>query len=205
MHLLYEIPQTDMRQPHVLKNRNINLPAIKGVTALPADQLAIIMAMMMDENPTDAVEIGTNTGCTTRWMALAMPQCNVHTLDLPPDWKGDGPPKTDLNLIQSNRSYIGKDFRDSGLHNIRQHYGDSATYDFANFGHPTFFFIDGSHSFDYVINDTRKCVAAAGHGSIVWHDCGHGHDDVIRALLHLMRHDGMNIFRLGYGLAWARF
>lgn len=208
MSLLEQIPITELHQPYVLKNRRYDIDLkIDDITALPIDQLAAIIALMRDENPSEALEIGTNSGCTTRWLSKAMPSCTIHTLDLPVDWTHGGMEKSDMTLIQANRISIGQAFREGGFPNIRQHYGDSATFDFKSIGAPTFFFIDGSHNYHYILNDTEKCMGCAkdGHGSIVWHDCAYGHDEVVRALIHLRETKKLQIYRIGYGLAWCRF
>lgn len=211
MSMLDQFPQLELHSANVLRNRHYNLDLhIHEVTSLPLEQLIIIIALMADEQPKEALEIGTDGGCTTSWMSRAVPNCIVHTLDLPLDWRigTPGPQKTDESWLAQNRKAIGQRFRDKPeeFPNIRQHYGDSALIDFKQFGSPTFFFIDGSHNFDYVVNDTKKCVeASGGHGVILWHDVAHGHDEVIRGLAHIRSTMGLQIYRLGYGIGWCRF
>jgi hypothetical protein len=53
-------------------------------------------------------------------------------------------------------------------------------------------FIDGSHSYDYVINDSRRALELLrdGRGLIIWHDYGVW-PGVTRALNDLRRDDPM--------------
>jgi len=52
-----------------------------------------------------------------------------------------------------------------------------------------FAFIDASHAYEYVLNDSRKVLAGlpGGHGTILWHDYGVGWRGVTRALHELRR------------------
>ena len=65
-----------------------------------------------------------------------------------------------------------------------QHYGDTATWDFRNAQGATFFFIDGSHTYDYARNDTEKALAVSRghHATFVWRDCDEDHPGVVRWL-----------------------
>jgi hypothetical protein len=58
------------------------------------------------------------------------------------------------------------------MEKICQLYGDSATFDFTPFFGMDFIFIDGSHSYEYVLNDSRKAIQLLreGKGVILWHD-----------------------------------
>jgi hypothetical protein len=56
---------------------------------------------------------------------------------------------------------------------IKQLYGDSATFDFRPYeGRMDFVFVDGSHAYKYVMNDSRKALSLLrnGKGVILWHD-----------------------------------
>ena len=59
-------------------------------------------------------------------------------------------------------------------------------------------FIDGSHTYEYVKNDTEKCLRIAGDGAtLVWHDCDRTHPGVVRYLCELKDagHDVVRIRR----------
>jgi hypothetical protein len=123
-------------------------------------------------------------------IALNLPAATIHTLDLPEGdgagQEGAGLPKDDLHLISSRR--IGQAFRsDAGIGNVFQHLGDSATFDFSRFEGTEFFFIDGSHTYEYAKSDTLRCIAACtGHATFVWHDLDPGHPGVVRWLAEMV-------------------
>ena len=49
--------------------------------------------------------------------------------------------------------------------------------------HATFFFIDGSHTYDYAKHDSEECYRlCAGHGVFLWHDCDPMHPGVERLI-----------------------
>lgn len=202
--LLDQLPQAYLSSPHVIGGRPCHIDfTVNTMMTMPLDQLVILLSLLKDANPAEMLEIGTFTGFTTKFLADAMPNTVVHTLELPPEFDGQGGlEKSDNDYIVAGRHFIGQAFRDDPK-NIIQHFGDSATFDFSTIGHPTFCFIDGSHTYDYVMNDTRKFRSICPHGSIVWHDVAEGHDEVVRALIDL-RGEGLDIYRIGYGVAWCR-
>jgi hypothetical protein len=83
-----------------------------------------------------------------------------------------------LPLALHDRKYVDK--ADSGVrfhgtdvaHKIVQLYGDSATFDYRPYlGTVDFLFIDGSHSYHYVLNDSWAALRLVrGRGLILWHD-----------------------------------
>jgi hypothetical protein len=51
-----------------------------------------------------------------------------------------------------------------------------------------FFFVDGSHTYEYARNDTLKCIDVSTEPStLVWHDCSADHPGVVRWLTELIR------------------
>jgi hypothetical protein len=152
----------------------------------------------------EIVEIGTFDGRTTLNFAVnAPPHLSVFTLDLPPDL----PPK--LEIVPGEDAYInkprsGRHFADPKPANaaaaarITQLYGDSATYDWsAHFGRAGLVFVDGSHSYDYVIADSDTAFRlVANKGMVIWHDYGVW-EGVTRALeeIDASRHLGLRHVR----------
>ncbi len=162
---------------------------VKG--ALPWFDLVAILAIARDRMPRAVLEIGTFCGYSTRALALHLPQSTVHTVDLPLSFEhqnDDSPiPKDDFHLIRERR--VGEGFRsDPSIRNIVQHFGDTATWDFLAAKDATFFFIDGSHTYEYARNDTEKCLALCKDrpATILWHDYNTGHAGVIRYLSELI-------------------
>lgn len=153
------------------------------------DQVAL-MSLVCDREPDVVLEIGTYNGATTRLIARNLPRAKIHTLDLPPDISSEELhqsilPKDDFHLIGNRR--VGEAIvSDPAITNVTQHYGDSATWDFSPAQGFDFVFIDGSHTYEYIRNDTiRSAEAAAGRATFVWHDFDYSHYDVVNYLTEM--------------------
>lgn len=155
-------------------------------------ELLVIAQLVRTRSPKALFEIGTFDGRTTLNMAANSPaDAAVFTLDLP----GELHAATALPLAESEKRYVikkasGERFRGTDQEaKISQLLGDSAAFDFAPYRNAIdFVFVDGSHSRDYVKNDSLAAIALlrGGRGAIVWHDYD-GWPDVTRVLndLHL--------------------
>ena len=167
--------------------------------ALPRHELIALLAILCDRRPAVVLEIGTFFGTTTTAIALNSPASVVHTIDLPPDYKrstvDDVMPKDDFHLIQGRK--VGAAFASRpAIGNIRQHFGDTAAWDFAEAEGPSFIFIDGSHTYAYARNDTLKSVRASTKpATLVWHDCSDDHPGVVQWLAELVR-AGLPVVRI---------
>jgi hypothetical protein len=86
-------------------------------------------------------------------------------------------------LDQREKPFINKDTSGSRFANneniykdnatIKQIYGDSAAFDFTPYKNKMdFIFVDGSHQYDYVVNDTKVALSLLrdSKGIILWHD-----------------------------------
>jgi hypothetical protein len=174
---------------------------------MPVNDALALLALLVAENPNEVLEIGTYVGYTTKAMAQNLPSATIHTVDLPPDFASTNNsdpdmPKDDFHLI--GRRVVGREFKGQTVENrIRQHFGDTAKINFQEFGKPTFFFIDGSHTYEYCKQDSEKCFAlSGGSGVFLWHDCDGGHPGVIKFLLE-WRAAGKNVRRItGTSLAY---
>jgi hypothetical protein len=155
--------------------------------ALPFDQALVLISILCFEQPREVLEIGTFMGHTSRLMAENLEHAIIHTVDLPLDYALDDAArndvsKDDFHLIRDRQ--VGREYRDTAVAGrIVQHYADTMKWDFKEAGHPTFFFIDGSHTYEACLNDSNKCYdLCGGKGVFVWHDCDTGHRGVLRAL-----------------------
>ena len=162
---------------------------VKG--AMPWIDLVALLTVVHDRQPKCMFEIGTYFGYTTRVLALNFPATTIHTIDLPEsfDLSTDttGIPKDDFHLINDRR--VGEAFRsDAAIGNVVQHFGDTANWDFEKVKDATLFFIDGSHTYEYIRNDTEKCLALCKdrRATFLWHDCDVGHPGVLRYLAELV-------------------
>jgi hypothetical protein len=162
-----------------------------------------LISIAVDRAPKSVFEIGTFNGYTTRLLAANLPSATIHTIDLPEDLadvNSGSIPKDDIHLIQ--RRTVGAEYlADQAIGNVVQHFGDTATFDFASLGPVELFFIDGSHTYEYVRNDTLKALEIAAPGStFLWHDCDPTHPGVVRWLAEMVsngrkvrRIDGSNV------------
>ena len=141
-------------------------------------ELLAIVRLVRMRAPRRLMELGTFDGRTTLNLAAnSPPGAEVFTLDLP---------QTDLHnaqlpLAAGETHYIKKDESGARYHGtdcegkITQIRGDSATFDFSPYFQTVdFVFIDASHSYEYVLNDSRvalKLMRPSG-GVILWHDYG---------------------------------
>ena len=183
------------------------LPAVHWSALLPANPIYLVEARKELGNVTEGelallataatlvpkgrevVEIGTFDGRTTLNLAInTPPDVVVNTLDLPPEMA------TQFELHPSERRFVekpkpGARFRNAAppwtarTAQIRQHLGNSATYDFsALYGRAGLVFVDGSHAYDYAMADSDTAFKlVAPKGVVIWHDYGVW-DGVTRAL-----------------------
>jgi predicted O-methyltransferase YrrM len=135
-------------------------------------------------------EFGTYLGRTTYHLALGNPDAVVHTLDLRPELVR--PEQKIGGAIRSviERGHQGAFFRDTPCASrIRQLHGDSRSFDYAPFrGKMDFIFIDASHLYEFVRNDTSKAMEMLAPGGIVlWHDFAPKSEGVVRFVGEFMQ------------------
>jgi hypothetical protein len=140
----------------------------------PVEDVDVLYRAIEFFKPRTFLEIGTNRGWTTAFLADAFPDMLIDTVDFPHE----------MSFLYSWSPHLplgGGDFRksDIGFHckgkpNVRQLYGDSrliktypvsAEYEGG--------FIDGSHRTEDVISDTLVFLAKRASTSkwfVVWHD-----------------------------------
>jgi hypothetical protein len=96
-----------------------------------------------------------------------------------------------------SRREVGKEYKKREYQSkIVQHFGDTINWDFKEAGNPTFFFINGSHTYEYCKNDTEKVMELSGKkGVFLWHDCDYGHPGVVKFLKEY-RDSGYDIVRI---------
>ncbi len=138
-------------------------------------ELMIISAFVKQRQAAVCFEIGTFDGRTTENIAANQPENGMcYTLDLPPDDIG----KAALPLASGDITYINKPLSGARISDqtrsgrIRQLYGDSAQFDFKPyFGGVDLMFVDGSHSYEYVLSDTEAAYQMVKPGGLIlWHD-----------------------------------
>lgn len=170
----------------------IREPVSIGGNVSPLELIAL-MQLVKHWDPQRLLEIGTFDGRTTLNLAAnSGPQAKVYTLDLPRAGMESSALPLDageLDMIDKDRSgtrFSGTDCEKK----IVQLFGDSGAYDFTPyFNKIDFAFVDGSHSYEYVLNDSRLMLDIVKKGGlIIWHDYGWW-NGVTRALDELHQND----------------
>lgn len=193
LHSPIGIPEIELGEILADRKPVVRLTAMRSeYGALLNFEMMALLSILVAEAPNEVLEIGTYMGHTTRQMAENLESVTIHTVDLPEDYSKEHDPeqdipKDDFQLIHGRT--VGREFK--GLpcaSRIKQHFGDTAGWDFRQAGHPTFFFIDGSHTYEYCKNDSEKCYSICGGRSVfLWHDCDSSHPGVIKFLAEWRR------------------
>jgi predicted O-methyltransferase YrrM len=155
-------------------------------------ELITICRLIRSAQPVRLFEIGTFDGTTTLNMAVnAAPGATVHTLDLPRSEIDRAASRIHAHeIVYADKAQSGARSRGTDAESsIVQLYGDSGNFDFTEYyGTMDFVFIDASHTFDYVVNDSLQALRMLkkAAGTIVWHDYGRW-DGVTAAVNQLRR------------------
>jgi predicted O-methyltransferase YrrM len=167
-------------------------PWLHATTSYTADLVSLCLLCQI-LRPRVVFEIGTLRGYTAYHFALNTgPDTEIYTLDLPPD--GSARPSLATTVMDEaiigalNRRYSFSETPEAGK--ITCLYGDSAVFDYTPYhARVDLFFIDGSHSYEYVRSDTQQALACCHPGSVIaWHDFGRmGVNGVTRWLVELAR------------------
>jgi hypothetical protein len=139
-------------------------------------ELLILSQLARSLRPARLFEFGTFDGRTTLNLAYHSPEhARVYTLDLPRNGLTDAR----LPLASGDHKFIDKDSPGSRYkghdleHKIVQLYDDSAHFDAGELKRSIeFIFIDASHSYEYVMNDSLLAVGhlATENAILLWHD-----------------------------------
>jgi hypothetical protein len=182
------IPQTEIGEL-LKKNPEVRIlePVhSKGDTSLL--ELCYINQIVKRYNPKHLFEMGTFDGRTTLNLAAnSRDDAVVYTLDLPrKEMRHTALKLDDRDVVLVDKELSGNRFRFAPeAKKIVQLFGDTATFDFGPYENSMdFVFIDASHAYDYVLNDTRIALKLLrkGKGILIWHDYGHAFEGVTKAL-----------------------
>jgi predicted O-methyltransferase YrrM len=153
-------------------------------------ELVTICQIVKRVAPDNVFEIGTFNGRTTLNLAINAPAATVYTLDLPRAGVASSEkPLHRHELVYAEKEVSGIKFLGTEMEkNIVQLFGDSGSFDFMPYAHKIdLIFIDGSHTFEYVVNDSLNALQMLKPGGVIlWHDYGRW-DGVTAALNQLQR------------------
>jgi hypothetical protein len=131
---------------------------------------------------------------------MNLPEAIIHSVDLPLDFAPErdsvtDKKKDDFHLIAKRN--VGREYRGTPYESrVREHFVDTAVWNFNEAAGATLFFIDGSHTYEYCKNDSEKCLALCPqNGTFLWHDCDITHPGVVQ-LLAEWRRAGRNLVRI---------
>jgi predicted O-methyltransferase YrrM len=140
-------------------------------------ELVVISSLVRKFNPALSFEIGTFDGRTTLNIALNQKQdTEIVTLDLPSTEVESCGALLDIKdlkyILKLSSGSRFASVKDSAK--IVQLYGDSSTYDFSKYVNKVdLMFIDGSHSYNFTLNDSYIALSLVRKGGIIiWHDYG---------------------------------
>jgi len=192
----------------IASSKPIRLTELEVKTGnMPVSELALICGIIRKENPLSIFEIGTMNGRTTLNMALNSPEeCKIFTLDLPRDEAGE----TQYQISKRFRKLVDKEVSGELFLNkstaefpeknkITQLLGDSGKFDFSPYYNSIdFVFIDGSHDYEYVLNDSEVALKLLreGKGVILWHDYRNGMEVVKAIEKFKKRHPKLEIYHV---------
>jgi predicted O-methyltransferase YrrM len=164
-------------------------------------ELGVLSALAGDcRDGSNIFEIGTFDGRTTLNLALSAPaQCMIYTLDLPPDLETTFSLAADVRYVSNlpkpgTRYEAYREAYPVKIGRIHQLLGDSGTFDYTPYRNScSLVFVDGAHSYDYAISDTRAAMDMIERGGVVvWHDYGVW-EGVTKALEELEQQEGYGL------------
>ncbi len=133
--------------------------------------IATIVKLTM---PKTIFEFGTFDGTTTLQMALnSDEETRIYTLNIPLDLQKSHLQSDSGDVLFKEKFIIGEKFLNHNCSKkIHQILADSALYDYSNhYDSVDMVFIDGSHSYAYVKNDTEQALKMIKNGGVIlWHD-----------------------------------
>ncbi len=158
----------------------------QSVSSISALEMISLILLMKKARAANVFEFGTYKGVSATQLALNLPaHGRLYTLDLP-----EGQTQVQFPHVAEDKVIAfenGKGALVPADVKGRVHflYQDSAQFDESPYaGQMDFIFVDGSHSAEYVRNDTEKALRMLRRdGIIAWHDCGVMYLEVTRYLL----------------------
>lgn len=173
------VPETEEKD-WIADDMAVDLTRLVSVGGnITAEEMMVISALVKSRKAATCFEIGTFDGRTTENISRNQPAGGrCYTLDLPPP-ATEAEMDTGLELATGDATYIMK--KQSGGRisesvktegRIVQLYGDSAQFDFSPYyGKIDLMFVDGSHSYEYVLSDSEFAYKMVRSGGIIlWHD-----------------------------------
>lgn len=163
--------------PAEILNESITLQKFFGhLGNLQTEPLCKICLIVKFKKPDRILELGTYNGMTTLNMALNAPkECITYTLDLPETGETDLP-ISEIDKYVSRiyhdkfKTKTGSYFNERADLNIKQLYGDSATFDFSKlYDKFDIIFIDAAHDYEHKRIDTENAFKYISEkGIIIW-------------------------------------
>lgn len=185
----------------------LKVPVVPLMGHMQVSELAVIVNLVRALGVTSFAEIGTFDGLTILNLLENCPELQrVYTVDLPDkivSAKGIGSvfPIDSVNAGMINTVRIGDRFQSHPRRGIvTQLREDSASLSASQFPSAVeVFVIDGSHSYDYCLSDSRLAQTVTGRiGLVIWHDYANVKylPGVTEAVLQVAREGKMHLYWL---------
>jgi len=175
------IPTVNLNQvfPEIIEKDSIYLENFFGHWGcVSIEELCKICLIVKFIKPKRILEIGTYIGLTTLQMALNAPaDCLTYTLDIPKENRVKIAPSVIDELVaqsfkQEFNTMTGSYFKERHDVNIKQLWGDSATFDYSVLDRKAdLIFIDAAHDYQSKKIDSENAFKLiADGGVIIWHN-----------------------------------
>ena len=145
----------------------IDFPKRARIGHVTPKEEKILTKITKSINPKKVFEIGTFDGLTSTNIANNT-NAEIFTLDLPNNKTSVKLKRDKINDYVVKNKKVGSKIK---IDKINQLLGDSATFNFSKYQGFDLCFIDGSHTYDYCKNDSKKAFKIVKSGGIIiWHD-----------------------------------
>lgn len=141
------------------------------------------------------IEIGTQEGYNAKTMLSTLPIKTLYCIDPYEDYVEETTVFKRENIVDKSFYSNARDFL-SGFKNrvvFVRDYSDNAVSNFED-DSLDFVYIDGNHSYDFVVKDIELYLPKVKHGGILGgHDFGSRHGDVVRAVFEFITKSGYDL------------
>jgi hypothetical protein len=172
------------------------IAVVSNGTLTPVNDLKIIYRTASSIKPGTILEIGTFLGWATVGLFVNAIYADVYTIDIHKEMGKKVPGYQKFEVLPKDK--VGQAFKDKipGIHQILGDSRNAETYSLLKGKTVDLVFIDGNHSFEAVLRDTRNVLRFVRKKSIIfWHDFNEV-TGVKKALNELVCADRLKIYHI---------
>jgi predicted O-methyltransferase YrrM len=199
--------------PSIAFNEAISFMSISNLTneivntdslATPEKDASVLYKIIASIKPEFILEIGTFYGHITYGFSVNSPQSKIFTIDICKEMGIKVPEHQEIETLEKEK--VGMIFKNKNT-NITQIFGDSRRFStYKGLPHFDFVFIDGNHSRESIISDTKNIFNKTRQNAVVfWHDYkDDGFVETKIALNELTKKNKIKVFHIkNTGLAFT--